>query len=141
MLHSVAADAYATAIFGVYDARTHTLTWSRAGHCLPVLAGASGARLLDDPAGPLLGLCTGVDHPTNTTELRPGDVLLVHTDGLYERHDRSIAIGEAVLVDLLPDVLAGGPELRRVVEWLPSLVHETDPEDDICLLALRRVDD
>lgn len=139
LLHSISRHDFATAIFGVYDTAAHRLTWSRAGHCLPLIAEHGRARLLDEAGGPPLGVQSSRPYPTVTTELAENGVVLLHTDGLYERRNQSIAVGEAALVGLVPAALEANDDLQQFVGWLPGLLHDDDAEDDICILALQRL--
>ena len=79
-----------TVICGIYHPADRTLHWARAGHLPPVLVRAGTARELDRPAGVLVGADPGADYAELTTRLQPGDVLVMFTDGLIERHDESI---------------------------------------------------
>jgi serine phosphatase RsbU (regulator of sigma subunit) len=64
--------------------------------------------------------------------LRPADLVLLYSDGLIERRDRSIDEGLATLVRAARGVT--DPEL--VIESALDALGSTDPEDDTCLVAL-----
>lgn len=138
LMQSIARHDFATAIFGIYDVASHRLAWSRAGHCLPVIAEAGSARLLDHPGGPPLGVFSPRPYPTVITEVAEDGVVLLHTDGLYERRNQPITVGEAVLLDLVAAALDAKDDLQQFVNWLPVLLYDGDAEDDICILALQR---
>ncbi len=79
-----------TAICGLYDPAGPSLRWARAGHMPPVLLRDGAARELSLPQGVLLGVAEDASYEEVTTSLRPGDALLLFTDGLIERRNESI---------------------------------------------------
>ncbi|MFJ5136187.1 SpoIIE family protein phosphatase [Streptomyces sp. NPDC088707] len=124
----------ATAVCALYDPQDGGLLWSSAGH-LPMLLLRDGrARLLDPPHDILLGAAPSFSYREQRIGLRPGDTLLLYTDGLIERRhaglDEGLArlAGEAArLADLEPG--------RLVDELLSTATGDTD--DDTSLVAVR----
>ncbi len=110
-----------------------TLRWSRAGHLPPVLARGTEVRTLSDGGGPLIGYGTG-GRTTGRCELVSGDVLMLVTDGLVERRDRSLRAGLDLLVETagtlgtLDAAGAGEALLARLAE---------EPEDDVAVVVVR----
>ncbi|TMR13564.1 PAS domain S-box protein [Nonomuraea turkmeniaca] len=127
-------DTTATAIIGHLDPQTRVFAWSQAGHLAPILVRDGVASLLDQPKGVLLGATCGRPYEPATTRLRPGDVLLLFTDGLVERRTRDIDVG-------LDQVLAAarhmqGCDLEDGLDRLLSDIGGPNPEDDACLLGV-----
>ena len=115
------------------------LHWSNAGHPPPLLIAADGrATLLERPADLLLGVDPDRHRHHHAVPLRPGDTVVLYTDGLIERRD-------APLDDGLARLLAAAPDLARrpVEELCDAILGRMDPDlsDDIALLALRVHDD
>lgn len=79
------------------------LTWAQAGHPAPVVCRAGGGVVLPRPAGTLLGAVAGAAYGERSDRLRPGDVLVLHTDGLFP----DISPGAAA--DLSRDAAAHSP--------------------------------
>jgi serine phosphatase RsbU (regulator of sigma subunit) len=122
----------ASVVAGYFDPASGMLTWAQAGHPPPVLVRGSWARTLPQPEGILLG-AGQLPYAAATVQLEPGDVLLLYSDGLVERHDRSIDEG---LTTLLAAARGNGdPEL--VISAVLRALGSTDPEDDTCLVALQ----
>lgn len=142
---STAPDKYATLFYSVFDEEAGRLTFVNAGHVPPLLIRAtSGAgqsrleRLL--PTGPVVGLIADVRHGQATVELRPGDVLLILTDGITEavedsgeeRHERWL---EEIVADCAGRSAAS---LRdRILRELNRLTAGQPPADDQTLVVVK----
>lgn len=74
---------FATLFYGVLDGRACKFTYSNAGHIPPVMIRGEDVIHLD-VGGSVLGIDSSLKWATQAVELRPGDVILVHTDGLNE---------------------------------------------------------
>ena len=99
-----------TVICGLYSPDTHVLRWARAGHLPPVLVSGESATELPLPGGLLLGMDADADYEEATQLLRPGDTLLLFTDGLIERRGESIVdvLGDFVAA-VVPTAVTSGP--------------------------------
>lgn len=87
-----------TAIFGVLDPVTSTLTYAVAGHPPPLIALADGSAERLPSGGIPLGIAASVDAVNWTFTLAPGSMLACYTDGLIE-YERDVIGGEARLLD------------------------------------------
>ena len=121
-----------TVICGIYHPADRTLHWARAGHLPPVLVRGGTAVNLERAAGVLVGADPGADYAELTTPLQPGDILVMFTDGLIERHDESI---DDSLRSLL--ALASQP-VRDIADLADRLMSGSRPDtsDDACLVAV-----
>jgi serine phosphatase RsbU (regulator of sigma subunit) len=142
MLNGVMCDltsgVVGTVVCGLYTPDTHVLRWARAGHLPPVLVHGGTAAELPLPGGVLLGMDSDAEYEEKIQLLQSGDTLLLFTDGLIERRDRSIE-------DVLDDFVAvaaepgdGAGELTAAVQAdriMASAVSDTG--DDACLVAVR----
>ncbi|MFI0935088.1 PP2C family protein-serine/threonine phosphatase [Streptomyces sp. NPDC021019] len=117
-----------------YDPDTSVLSWAQAGHPAPLLFRHGSGRLLPPPDGMLLGAASNVVFEQDEVRLYPGDVLVLHTDGLTPRGDRS-ACPEALLA-LAPRFA----DARTAQECVRSVVEEfggAERLDDACVLVAR----
>ena len=73
---------FATALYGTIDAETLQLTVSRAGHPAPIILRADGTPEPLQPEGSLLGIFPDETYDSCTTRLRPGDRVIMYTDGV-----------------------------------------------------------
>ncbi|HEV3380434.1 MAG TPA: SpoIIE family protein phosphatase [Trebonia sp.] len=122
-----------TVVCGMYDPGTRVLRWARAGHLPPVLARCGEARTLPLPDGVLLGLDPDAEYEEARLQLKPGDGLLLFTDGLIER--RAASISDA-LSDLVAAAVPAGPgAAAHADQILAAAVSDTG--DDACLVAVR----
>jgi hypothetical protein len=73
------------------------LTAVNAGHVLPLLARSDQVQLLPLPADPPLGVLPGSRYRSTEVQLRPGDRLLLVTDGMLERNAASLDLVSHIL--------------------------------------------
>jgi sigma-B regulation protein RsbU (phosphoserine phosphatase) len=78
--------SFVTAFYAVFDPVNGTLTYSSAGHTPPRLRrGADGSLAVLNRAQKLpLGIKPGESYPEQTVPLRPGDQVVLFTDGVIE---------------------------------------------------------
>ena len=127
----VAPEHTASVIAGNFDPARRTLIWAQAGHPPPVLVRGAWARPLDAPAGILLGAGRS-EYALGRLQLRPGDLLLLYSDGLVERRDQDIDEG----VDLLVSAVRGITDPERLAAVALDALQPTHTDDDTCLIAL-----
>jgi len=115
-------------------AGAHTVTWSNAGHPPALVVRVGGAvEALEATPEPLLGLARPSRRTSQSTRLATGDTLLLYTDGLIERRDRSIDEGLTELAGLLTG--ADTLPLDELCDLLLASIQHR--EDDTALLAVR----
>jgi serine phosphatase RsbU (regulator of sigma subunit) len=132
LVHHVDPEHTASVLAGYFDPPTGVLTWAQAGHPPPVLVRGEQACALAPPSGILLGAGYS-GYETAKTRLRTGDLLLLYSDGLIERRDRSLDEGLATLTA----AAAGTSDPEQVISAVLEALGSTDPEDDTCLVALQ----
>jgi PAS domain S-box-containing protein len=82
LLDSATQPSLGSALCCRYEPRSRTLTWAQAGHPAPLLFRGGAGRVLPRPGGVLLGVTSGAKYGQRTEQLEPGDLLVLHTDGL-----------------------------------------------------------
>src|SRR5712691_3907815 len=127
LVRHVAPEHTASVIAGYFDPLQRLLTWAQAGHPPPVLVRGAWAVPLEPPGGILLGAGKG-SYEVSRLWLRQGDLLLLYSDGLVERRDRSIDEGVARLVRAVRG--SGDPE--RLTAVALDALGPTHTDDDTC---------
>lgn len=135
LLESTVQPALGSAVYCRFDPATGSLAWAQAGHPAPVLFRDGTGRPLSRPDGVLLGAASGVTYEQDQLRLLPGDVLLLHTDGLTRRRaDRGA--GPEPLLALAPRFA----QARTAQDCVRAVVEEfggTERLDDACVLVAR----
>ena len=142
MLHaSTDSDKFVTMFYAVLDTESHRLEYCNAGHNPPVmLSGSNGAALLET-GGPVLGVLPGFAYQRGEVEFRPGETLLVYSDGfseamnerLEEFTDERLRASAADVAALRPD-----PMLGALLEEVAAFRGEAPQADDMTIIAVQR---
>jgi PAS domain S-box-containing protein len=133
MVRVFESDTMITALYGVYDPKSATWTYSTAGHCPAVVRGPDrGTVLLDEPCDPPLGVARAFHRYTTTIE--HGSTLVLYTDGLIERRGEMITVG----LERLRQACADGPtDPHELCDYLADvMLRGTRAEDDIAIVAI-----
>ena len=131
----------ATLVLLVVDRSLDRMQLVNAGHLPPLLlerpgdgGAAPAARYVED-SGTLLGV-PGPPPRAVTVPFPPGASLVLVTDGLVERRDRSLTEGLALLLDV-----AATSDARSAAELADLLVDRFDvgtADDDVAVVVVRR---
>ena len=121
--------------------KTGEFSYSNAGHNPPVILRADGAaEWLDLPEGLVLGVMAETEYKTRTATLKPGDAILLYTDGVTEAMSPS---REVYSDERLLETSAGliGKGASEAAEILMASVKEhaagAPPSDDITILTVK----
>ena len=94
--------AYATLFYAEYDDRLQRLRYANCGHLPGLLLRADGTLERLETTGTVLGLFAEWECTLGERQLRPDDLLVLHTDGVTESFDEAgEEFGEQRLVDAL----------------------------------------
>ncbi|MFF8271783.1 SpoIIE family protein phosphatase [Streptomyces sp. NPDC016562] len=122
----------ATAVCALFDPKTRTLQWARAGHLPPVLVRGSHAQSFPLSAGLLLGALPDETFSEEEVQLEADDILLMYTDGLVERRD--IAVTDS-LAQLLAVASRSADTLEKRLDSVLTY-SASDTDDDTCLIGI-----
>ncbi|MFC7303805.1 PP2C family protein-serine/threonine phosphatase [Streptomyces monticola] len=134
LLDTSVQPALGSAVCCRYNPSTHTLTWAQAGHPAPLLFRGGTGRALSPPDGVLLGATSGASYEQAEVHLEPGDLLVLHTDGLVPGRDGESATEQ--LLDLAPR-FAGARGAQDCVRTVVEAFGQTERADDACVLIAR----
>ncbi|MFB9535620.1 MULTISPECIES: SpoIIE family protein phosphatase [Streptomyces] len=130
--HHLSDSVTATAVCALYDPFRRVLRWARAGHLPPVLVRDGQATTLPLLKGLLLGAASDITYQEAEMRLEIGDTLLMYTDGLVERRDRSM---EESLKHLLMTASAKKTTLDQRLDHLLTY-SRSDTDDDTCIISI-----
>lgn len=128
-------ESFATAVHLSLDLETGDFELRTAGHPPAVqLSAGSGRWIIHESEGPMLGLLDDAEFVPVYGSMRPGDALLLYTDGLVETRTREMSMGIDKLQGQGERMLRDGFDdgARRLIERLGSR------NDDRALLLVHR---
>lgn len=137
-------ERFASMFWCHYDPREQALRYVNAGHLPPLVVGRNAAGELDvrrlDEGGPVLGVVPGIDYRQGEIAVRPGDLLVIYSDGIVEAMNAAEdEFGEERLWEVIraswqrPAGEIRDAILRGVVEFLAGEL----PQDDQTLVVVR----
>lgn len=135
------SDMFVTLFYAILDARTMTLDYVNAGHNPPLLLqDKSSDVVLLKAKGIALGVIDEVDLQSVKVDLKPGDVLVLYTDGVTEAiNDSEEEFGE----ERLQDVIAAHRHrpaqeiLSAILAAIAAFAGDRPQYDDITIMVLR----
>jgi serine phosphatase RsbU (regulator of sigma subunit) len=134
---------FVTAVLAALRPETGEMELVRAGHNPPLLARAGGKISFLKPAGLAFGMASGGTFDpifgVETVMLKPGDLVLLYSDGITEAMDRTEEqFSEERLIAALREP-AGAAELcTRIVDAVNAFAAGAPQHDDMTLVAVRR---
>ena len=134
LLDATVQPALGSAVCCRYRPETRTLVWAQAGHPAPLLFRGGTGRRLHSPEGVLLGATSGAVYAQAEETLEPGDLLLLHTDGLVPGRGSTAAVNR--LLDLAPR-FGEARTAQDCVRMVMEEFGETEREDDACVLIAK----
>jgi hypothetical protein len=143
LCENASGSRYASMFWCYYEPRTRLLCYVNAGHWPPLLVGDRGhgpeiARL--DAGGPVLGILPAARYEQARCEVRPGDVLVLYSDGLIEATSPAgEEYGESRLRELLATAGAGSPDDIRdaILASASAFLGPAPPRDDVTLVVAK----
>jgi sigma-B regulation protein RsbU (phosphoserine phosphatase) len=139
LYESTPPEKYATLFLGIYDGRSHKLTYSNGGHLPPILIGSDGAVRRLEAGGTVVGLFDNMTYDEGSVEMHPGEIFLAYSDGVTEPENEFGEFGEERLIDLV-SANRHSP-LTQISEAVTSAVDDwigdNEQPDDITLVLAR----
>ena len=129
---------FITLFYGLLEVDGKTLRYVNAGHNAPIVTRKDGAQVRLEKGGLILGIFEEHSYEEGEIELRPGDRLVMFTDGFSEAVDgEGVEFGEARMAELSRGARQLSAEALR--RWLLERVTEFCAggfEDDATLLVV-----
>lgn len=137
VLRIVAPQELATIVYAEVDPASGRVGLVSAGHPPPIVIGADGARYLEPPRQPPIGVARTSTYGELVVELDPGTTIVLYTDGLIDRRD--IALDEGMEQLLTAAGSDRGRPVEAVCRDLIKALVPNEATDDIALLAMERL--
>jgi sigma-B regulation protein RsbU (phosphoserine phosphatase) len=138
---STDARTFVSLFYGILDTRNNSLFYANAGQDMPILFSEGNPPRLLSSRGIALGLTGDATYDAQIVSIRPGDFLVVYTDGILETMNAgNEEFGDERIRDL---VLGNKSETARaIVDKLFEAVHEhaaqMTQQDDMTALIVKR---
>jgi sigma-B regulation protein RsbU (phosphoserine phosphatase) len=135
------ASMFVTLFYAILDTRKHSLTFINAGHNPPFILGKEGSSItLLKAEGIALGVIDDIDLESVEVQLKPGDVVVLYTDGVTEATND---INEEYGVERLTNLATRLKEkpakeiIEAIVEDVTAFALGRPQFDDITIMVLK----
>ncbi|WP_053955585.1 SpoIIE family protein phosphatase [Inediibacterium massiliense] len=136
-LMNIGTTMYLTALYGIYNIKTHEFTYIRCGHPYPILIRNHEYIELKTGGSTVLGVFENINFESKTIHLKPKDKLIFYTDGLTESIDHSpshtTTLKEFILKYQNENIAS---LIHHIYEDISEYKKIKDFEDDICILGM-----
>jgi sigma-B regulation protein RsbU (phosphoserine phosphatase) len=135
------SDLFVTVFYGVWDPTTERLTYANAGHNPPLLWQPNSGFQALPGRGVALGVLPEIQMKSTSLALRPGDTIILYTDGVTEALNEDF--DEFGLERLQVAARAAGrrsaPEIvRHITDSIRDHTGQTAQFDDMTLIVVKR---
>ncbi len=133
---------FVTLFYAVYDPLSGRLTYANGGHNTPVIVDTTGgSRQLPMTGGVALGLMSGLEYDHDSVVLRPGETVVLYTDGVTEAMNLE---KEEFGMERLEQMFEGSPPNNAktandlIFDAVNEFAGDAPQSDDITCMTLRR---
>ena len=133
---------FVTVLYAIYNAETGRFLYASGGHDTPLVVHPDGSStLLSRTNGVALGVIPEFEYVAESVLLKPGDTVLLYTDGVTEAQN---AEGEQFGLGRLSHLFDGAPPrgaqeaTERVFNAVKAFAGDAEQFDDITCLAMQR---
>jgi len=139
LVDEMPAHMFVTCLYAVLNPATGRLRYANAGHNVPYVSTEAGVTELRATGMPL-GLLPGMEYEEKEATLAPGEIVLLHSDGLAEAHNgQREMFGFPRVAALTGEASDGEVLIDRLLKELQEFTGPgLEQEDDITLVTLGR---
>jgi sigma-B regulation protein RsbU (phosphoserine phosphatase) len=135
---NIASGKFVTFFYAVLDAEARTLTYENAGHSSTLLLRSKGTTETLQGGGAVLGALPDWTYQDYTTQLQPGDQLLLSTDGITEAENAKLEeFGDERLLEAARACHGSALEIQRAIMQQVTAFCGGNFRDDATLLVVR----
>jgi sigma-B regulation protein RsbU (phosphoserine phosphatase) len=131
---------FVTFFYGALEPDSRRLRYSNAGHNPPYLLRADGTLEQLETGGLLLGIFPHARYDEGVVELKPGDLIVLFTDGVTEAEDRHKGqFGEERLIALLREAQRGDARAigDRICQEVLKFSKGLQMADDLTVVVVK----
>ncbi len=142
LYETTSPEKFVTMVYGALDPAKHTFRFANAGHDHPCLFRSGGETVRLESGGIVLGILPDYEYTADTVEFRPGDVLVIYSDGIVESMN---AAQEQYGLDRLIGEVGGrldegaGGILSAIVAAARRHAGSAPQYDDMTVVVVKRV--
>jgi len=139
LYESTPPEKYATLFLGIYDGRSHRMTYSNGGHLPPIVISKDGSIRRLEAGGTVVGLFDAMSYEEGSIEMLPGEILVAYSDGVTEPENEFGEFGEQRLIELVRDNrhLPLTQISQIVTQAVDDWIGENEQPDDVTLVLAR----
>src|SRR5918912_2775813 len=141
LAENIPANRFVTLFYAELDPQTGSLSFINAGHNPPLIVHAAGTVEQLASGGLPLGIKPDADYREGRTQLQPGDVLVIYSDGVTEAvSPTGEEFGATRLYEVVSrNIEASAAGIRdRIESSLTKFAQGTSAADDITLVIVKR---
>ena len=141
LFRSTDAGKFITLFMATLDPASHRINYCNAGHEYPLLFRNDGSVEQLQTEGLILAAIEDFDFGERSTTLKPGEILLLYSDGITEAFNPE---GDQFGLERLKEVIEGCRDssseeiLSEVVSSIRKFSNGREQSDDITLIVIRR---
>lgn len=141
LFHNSAPNKFATVFYGIIDTAQNKINYCNAGHNNPLLFSADGNIKELDTGGIVVGIMPSAPFDEGSVSLKPGDTLLIFSDGITEAmNSNEDEFGDEKLIRLIKENLNEPAEriIEIVFQEVKNFTGNIPQSDDMTLVILKR---
>jgi sigma-B regulation protein RsbU (phosphoserine phosphatase) len=142
LYRSTDPEHFATLFCGALDVEKHAMTYCNAGHNYPFLFSEGKEPMRLETGGVVLGILEQYAFEQGAVELKPGDLLVVFSDGITEAVDaEEVEFGEDKLAELAAAHRGDSSAelIQRTIEAVRQHASGRPQADDMTMVVLKRL--
>ena len=131
---------FITLFYGILNIQDRIFTYTNAGHDFPFLLNQDGGLRTLEKGGIILGMFDNSTYEEETIQLKPGDLMLLYTDGITEATNKKDQAFESErLLELLKNNQNSSAQdlSQKIVESVISFQEGTSQSDDLTLVLMK----
>lgn len=141
LYHSTSAEKFATLFYANLDTKNHFLSYSNAGHDFPFLLSGTDTLHRLKSGGIMLGAFEDFSFEEETVPLKPGDLLVISSDGISEAMNSDLEqFGEERLQVIIANHRSASPNeiIDKIITAVKAHAGSHPQSDDMTLIVLKR---